>query len=113
MPGPGKPFEKGHPFVGRSRKGRKGNRTLVREYIGLGKEEFLELFSKGSAELGLKPRHERIAELLTRAPANVAAPLERELMLHSFGRPKETVEIMGKIDVGTAIVEAFKRVRGE
>lgn len=111
--GPGRPFKKGHRPTGHRPKGRKDDRTIVREYLGLGKDKTLELFENGDKKLKLKPRHERIAQLLRYAPSAVAANLERELMLHSWGRPKETVEITGKVDVGTAIVEAFKRVRGE
>jgi hypothetical protein len=95
--GPGRPFKKGE---GGRPKGRKDNRTLVREYIGLGKAEFLDLFNNGSEELNLKPRQERIAALLTRAPAAVAAALERELILHSFGRPKESLELSGSVELG-------------
>lgn len=107
--GPGRPFPKGHRSPGRP-KGRKDNRTIVREYIGLSKSEFLEKFEKGDAALDLPSRQERIARLLNGA-ASVAAPLERELMLHSWGRPKETVEITGKLDVTSAIDLAFRRNR--
>lgn len=108
--GPGRPFK---PGEGGRPKGRKNDRTIVREYIGLGKAATLDLFENGSAELGLPPRHERLAKLLQRAPAPVAAGLERDLLQHGWGRPKETVELMGKLDVGSAIVEAFRRVRRE
>ncbi len=107
--GPGRPFPKGHRSPGRP-KGRKNNATLVTEFL-MGKNETLALFAKGSEELGLKPRHERIANLLLTASAAVVAPLERELMLHDWGKPKETVEISGKVDVATAIGKAFARAR--
>lgn len=108
--GPGRKFKKGE---GGRPKGRKNNRTIVREYIGLGKDKTLELFENGDKKLKLKPRHERIAQLLRYAPSAVSANLERELMLHSWGRPKETVEITGKLDVTAAVVQAFREIADE
>lgn len=110
--GPGRPFPKGHRPTGHRPKGRKDNRTIVREVL-LGKRETLDLFARGDAKLKLKPRHERISDIIQKAPYAVAAALERELMQHDWGRPKETVKLEGKLDVTAAVIEAFKKTRGK
>ena len=105
--GPGGRFRKGE---GGRPKGRKNDRTLVRESLGLSKEQLLELVAEGDPKLKLPPRHVRLARLLL-GPKPVAAALERDLMLHAYGRPKETVELVGGKDFADAVAAAFDRAR--
>jgi len=103
-------IRRGHPKRGGRVKGTKNTKTVIREVL-LGKSETLELLAKGSAELGLRPRHERVSDLLKTGSGQVKAIMEKFLFEQEHGKAKETVTL----DVGfsSAVEAAFARARSK
>lgn len=100
---------KGHPKRGGRKKGTRNKRTIVQAVL-LGKGETLELLAKGDGKK-LKPRQDRIADLLTCGNRQVQATMERALLDHDWGKAKETIELGGSVELSQIVVAARDRAK--
>jgi len=95
-------FLKGHKRIPGSGnlKGSKTKRTLL-------KQEILELLATGDESSGLPDRVTRLRAILKTQDS----VLERFLFEQEFGKAKETLEVMGSVELSATILAARDRVK--
>lgn len=101
----GRPFQKGNP--GRP-KGIVDRRTWA-------KRQVLTYLAEGDADPtakgALKPRADRLKELLTCNEKSIRFQTEKLVAEHDWGRPKETIELQGEVKIGDLVKGVHSRVR--